>query len=121
MARTRSLLHATVATMKRARDLLAGHASPQRDVLLHKHAAMTLLHERIATDPSAVSEDDVLAMLFLALLEVSLGDKQAYKIHRAQVDRLICAEGGIQSSVYLQTTVKQYVLTVRETSSSDMT
>jgi hypothetical protein len=62
----------------------------------------------------------VLAMLFLALLEVSLGDKQAYQTHRTQVDRLICAHRGSSSGVGLRTIVERYVLAARKTRSSNI-
>lgn len=88
MARSRHLFHVTIATMSRARDLLAGKGI-QRDMLMHKTAAISLLRTSIMSNQTFVDEDMLLTMLFLAHLEDSLGEENARQIHRAQVERFI--------------------------------
>ena len=88
MAKSAHLFHVVIATMSRARDLLAGRGI-QSDMLMHKTAAISLLRTRIMSNQSFVDEDMLLTMLFLAHLEDALGEDNARKIHRAQVDRFI--------------------------------
>jgi hypothetical protein len=89
------LTHAMVACMKAARDVLGRPGGAvSKDVLIHKSRAMTLFRRRLGDPESAISDSAILTVLFLSMLESSLGDREACHIHQSQLHRMIWARGG---------------------------
>jgi hypothetical protein len=123
MSRSRELFHVIVAAMKGARDVFAGY-EVSKDLLVHKAAALSLLRTRIASCKGEVDDTTILTMLLLALLEDAMGDRDAYRVHRAQVARLTpfrSAERGDTSSEQFQAIVRQYEGHPMEVSNSLLT
>jgi hypothetical protein len=110
MSRSRELFHVIVASMKGARDVFSGY-EVSKDLMVHKAAALSLLRARIASCKTEVDDTTILTMLLLALLEDAMGDRDAYRIHRAQVARLTplrSVENGNTSGDQFHAIVRQY-------------
>jgi hypothetical protein len=66
-------------------------------VLMHRGKAMTQVRQRILKDAVSVDDNTIIAMVFLAVLEKSLGNISAHELHKKNIKMIVSGRGGLKS------------------------
>ena len=96
MAIYEDFFHVLLGLTKVARNAIACPGAPlPQDALIHAGRGMSILRERLALPNARADDGAILTILYLAMFERGLGNEEAFRTHRIQVDQMVTSRGGV--------------------------
>lgn len=91
---------AGMSVVQKLHDSIRNFNSPTSPhVFIHRGKAMTQVRHRIVKDAINVDDNTIIAMVFLAVLERSLGNADAHELHKKNIKLIVSRRGGLKSFV----------------------